>query len=167
LEKSPWAVFLRSRPGSALPQPNPVGKAGPHSQFPQGAAKWAPKPRGPHLSASLLHGWETATHPTRYRARYAQTHPLSSSLASHRSPAQFWSTGHPQVVPQRCPAEGRCCAVWPHHALRRPLAPLHACAAVASELSPRHQSYASAPGAKSSPTNQGHDRALMRLLGCR
>jgi hypothetical protein len=56
-------------------------EAGPHRLLPRDAANWALAPRGPHLSASLLHGRETATHPTRYRGRY-RSNPFPSSVAT-------------------------------------------------------------------------------------
>jgi hypothetical protein len=122
LEKSPWNIFLRGPPSSSLPQPNLVGTADPRRRFPWDVIKSAPVPRGPHLSASHLHGRETATHPTRYHACYAQTRPLSSALASCQSPAQFRSTDCPRAVPQHRPAESP---------LLRRLAPLR------TESSPR------------------------------
>jgi hypothetical protein len=93
LEKSLWAVFLRSRPSSALPQPNPAGEAGPRRLLPRDAAKRAPAPHGPHLSASLLHGRETAMHPTRYRACYRSNPPPSSAVT-------------PSVVASQIPIDG-------------------------------------------------------------
>jgi hypothetical protein len=98
LEKSQWTVFLHGQPSSALPRPNPVGKADPHRLFLRDAAKWAPVPHGPHLSASRLRVRETATHTTRYRARYAQTHPLPLLRCRRSSPAKFPSTGRPPVT---------------------------------------------------------------------
>jgi hypothetical protein len=91
--------------------------------------------------------------------------PLLRLQAARRH--NFGRPGALEPCPSAAPLRARCCAVWPHRALRRPFAPLHACATVVPELSPRHQSSASAPEAEGSPTNQGHDRTLMRLLGCR
>jgi hypothetical protein len=48
--------FLRGWPSSALPRPNPSGKADPCRLLPWDAAKRDLAPRGPHTSASLLRG---------------------------------------------------------------------------------------------------------------
>jgi hypothetical protein len=65
------------------------------------AAKWASAPRGPHLLALRLHGRETATHPTRYRARYAQTRPLPLLRHLRLSLAKFPLMGRPPVTTLR------------------------------------------------------------------
>jgi hypothetical protein len=81
MEKSSWAAF--SAVGLARRQPRPISsyEASLRLLLPRDAAKWTPVPHGPHLLASLLHGQETATHPTRYRAHY------------HSNPSPFLCSG--------------------------------------------------------------------------
>jgi hypothetical protein len=154
-----------SRPCLQHYRPSPSQQAG-HAIFLPGSLPSRPQcladPTRQHLS--FTGGNRYAPDPLR-RLVPSQTHPLPL-LRLHAT--RRCNPSRPVTLepcPSAFPLRGRRCAIWPHRAPRCPIAPLRACAAATPKLLPCHQSTTTKPGAEGSPTNQGRDRALMRLLG--